>query len=520
MTRPNVIIILADDLGFSDIGPFGGEIDTPSLERLAARGVRMTSYYVTPRCSPSRAALLTGHHPHSVGIGVLTADDRPNGYPGSLSTEVPTLAERLKNEGYATGIFGKWHLASEMREPSDTWPTRRGFDEFRGILPGATSYYRPPLMQNEQQVPDTALPESFYLTDDITASGVDFVRRHAAQQDPFLLCLTYTAPHWPLHAAEQDIAKYRERFTGGWARAREDRLRRLEEIGIIPGAAALPDSTALPEWPEDHREWQVERMAVYAAQVEALDRGVGRILDALADSSVEEDTLVLFFSDNGGCAEELPPGLKAFNELVCPPQTRSGETVLVGNDPEVMPGAADTYQSYGEQWATVSNAPFRMWKRWVHEGGISTPFIASWPAGGVNANGDISRAPGHVIDIVPTVLDALGLPSDTEGESLLDHWRNPSGEGGERLLHWEHIGNAAVRRGDWKLVREWGGNWELYDMATDRIESRNLAAERPDLVRELVAEYESWASAHDVIPWQDVLSNHAARGLAPRRAEG
>lgn len=520
MPSPNIVIVLADDLGYSDIAPFGGEIDTPSLQHLSDRGMRMSSYYVTPRCSPSRAAMLTGHHPHSVGIGVLTTDNRPHGYPGSLSTQVPTLAEHLKEQGYTTGIFGKWHLASEISTPSETWPLRRGFDEFRGILPGATSFYQPPLMTGEERVSLADLPEDYYFTDDLSEHGADFVRRHAGEDAPFFLLMTYTAPHWPLHAREPEIAKYRERFASGWDAVRAERLVRLQERGVVPNVDHLPPAQTLEDWDEESAAWQIERMAVYAAQVESLDRGVGRILDALAESGVEEDTLVLFFSDNGGCAEELPPGLSIFGEETCPRTTRSGEAVVLGNDPAVMPGPATTYQSYGVNWATVSNTPFRLWKRWVHEGGISTPFIASWPGGGVPTGGQISHTVGHVTDIVASVLDAVGAEASTEGASLLPVWRDPAGAADERTFFWEHVGNAAVRRGPWKLVREWGGPWELYDIAADRIESNDLAAASPDLVAELVAEYDVWAAEHGVIHWQEVLDDYERRGIPTSRAVG
>lgn len=527
MTRPNVIIIVADDLGFSDIAPYGGEIDTPALQRLSDRGVRMSSFYVTPRCSPSRASLLTGKHPHSVGIGVLTTDNRPNGYAGSLRTEVPTLAERLKERGYATGIFGKWHLASEVHIPSETWPTRRGFDEFRGILQGASSFYAPPMIEGETRLSADELGDDFFFTDDVTGSGVDFIQRHSSEEAPYFLLLTYTAPHWPLHAAEPDIAKYRERFAAGWNAVREQRLRRLQETGIVPTVDHLPPTPALPEWDDEKAAWEIERMAVYAAQVESLDRGIGRVMEAVKASGEEEDTLVLFFSDNGGCSEELPPGVNFFAEAVAPRTTRSGAPVRFGNDSDVMPGGEDTYQSYGEQWATVSNTPFRMWKRWVHEGGISTPFIASWPAGGVRVDGGLAHGVGHITDIVPTVLGAIDTADvpgvggvDFDGESLLRVWRAGGDDVGERTLCWEHVGNAAIRRGDFKLVREWGGPWELYDIATDRTESVDLGESYPDLVAELAAEYEAWARAHDVIPWQDVLDDYAARGIHPMRAMG
>ncbi|GAB3616154.1 arylsulfatase [Okibacterium endophyticum] len=518
--QPNIIIMLADDLGFSDIAPFGGEIDTPALQRLADRGVRMSSYYVTPRCSPSRAALLTGRHPHSVGIGVLTTDNQPHGYAGSLTTTVPTLAELLSDRGYATGLFGKWHLASEVRTPSETWPTRRGFDEFRGILPGASSFYQPPMMEGETRIPQEDLAEDFYFTDDISEHGADFIRRRAENDEPFLLFLTYTAPHWPLHAREEDVAKYRERFAPGWSAIREQRLRRLRSEGILPEVDHLPEGQTLSEWPAENRDWQIERMSVYAAQVESLDRGVGRILDAVAEAGVEDDTIVLFFSDNGGCAEELPVGEPFFPPDTVPRTTRGGQPVAFGNDPTVMPGPATTYQSYGRDWATVSNTPFRLWKRWVHEGGISSPFVVSWPGGGVPSGGGISHAVGHVTDIVPTIMDALDAPHTGEGSSLLNVWRSPASRGAERTVCWEHIGNAAVRRGRWKLVREWSGPWELYDIEADRIESRDLSAEEPELVEELAAEYAEWAQAHGVLPWQDVLDDYAARGIPTKRAVG
>lgn len=433
---------------------------------------------------------------------------------------MPTLAERLSAQGYATGLFGKWHLASEFHVPSETWPTRRGFDEFRGILQGASSFYNPPMVEGETRIPENDLPEDFYFTDDITASGTDFIKRHAALARPFFLFLTYTAPHWPLHAREEDIAKYRERFSVGWNKLREDRLTRLREQGVLRDVDHLPNAQVLPDWDESESDWEVERMAVYAAQVESLDRGVGRILDTLSEHGVEEDTLVIFLSDNGGCAEELPRGLASFPEEICPRATRAGELVAIGNDPDVLPGSEGTFQSYGQNWATVSNTPFRLWKRWVHEGGISTPFIVSWPAGGIDAGGAVSHSIGHVTDIVPTVLDIIGVPADTEGDSLLPFWRDVDSRGDERTLFWEHMGNAAVRHGRWKLVREWGSDWELYNIEADRTESTNLSGDNPGLVAELEAVYEEWAASHGVIPWQEVLDDYESRGIPKERAVG
>lgn len=518
-SHPNIIIILADDLGFSDIAPFGGEIDTPNLSRLSDSGVRMNSYYVTPRCSPSRAALMTGRHPHSVGIGVLTTDNGPGGYPGSLSTEVPTIAECLAEKGYASGLFGKWHLSSELDAPNGTWPTRRGFDEFHGILQGSSGYYRPRLIDGERRVPEQEWPEDFHLTDHVAARAVDFIRRRSESGSPFLAMLTFTAPHWPLHAREQEITKYRARYADGWGDMRERRLAGLHREGLLPEIDSVASGQELPAWGES-AAWESERMAVYAAQVEAMDRGIGQVLDTLEELGTAEDTLVLFFSDNGGCAEELPVNSPSFPRPIEPRTTRRGEPVHFGNDPAVMPGPATTFQSYGVNWATVSNTPFRRWKSWVHEGGISTPFLVSWPGGGIPSGGVVSPAVGHVTDILPTILDIIGAENIGEGQSLLEPWRMPTAEVPERTLCWEHIGNAAVRRGRWKLVREWGSPWELYDLEADRIESHDLAAREPELVDQLEQIYDAWCREHGVIDWQDMIDDHLARGLPAWRANG
>lgn len=515
MTTPNVVIILADDLGFSDIQPFGGEIDTPNLQRLADHGVRMSSFYVTPRCSPSRAALMTGRHPHSVDIGVLTTDQRPTGYAGTLSQNHETVAELLKARGYRTGMFGKWHLSAERETPSAAWPTRRGFERFRGILGGAANYYYPTLTDQEARVPYDDFPEDYHFTEDITEGGAAYIRENADQ--PFFLYMAYTAPHWPLQAEERDIAKYRDQFRAEWSELRNARLERITAEGLVPSVDDLYGH-AEPEWLEGDEEWQIERMAIYAAQVESLDRGVGRLMEALEESGVLDNTLILFSSDNGGSAEELPAGRPIFSEDVCPRTTPEGEPISVGNDPSVMPGSGLTYQSYGQGWATLSNTPFRMWKRWVHEGGISTPFIAHWPAGGVATGAQVSHAPGHVVDILASIMDAVGGTHDSQGTSLLPLWRDPAHTGDDRPLFWEHMGNAAVRRGRWKLVREWGSEWELYDIEADRGEMDNLADEHEELREELTQLWADWAKTNGVIPWERILEDHDQRGLPRARA--
>lgn len=521
--KPNVIVILADDLGYSDLGCFGGEIDTPNIDRIAAAGISMSSFYVTPRCSPSRAALMTGRQPHTVGIGILTADDRPHGYPGSLDPLAPTLAERLGAQGYVTALAGKWHLSSDPRNPNGSWPTRRGFDEFHGILHGCASYYQPRLVTGETVNPPEAVAGDYYITDDLTEKAVDFVRRSAAGADPFFLYLAYTAPHWPLHAREADIARYRERYAAGWDELRGRRFERLTDAGLGSGASRTARDETVPAWQDvENREWEIERMAVYAAQVEVMDRGIGLLLDELERSGALEDTLIVFSSDNGACAEPLPPNpdIKVMNADICPPLTRAGAPVAVANDPLVRPGPEEGYSSYGRGWANLSNTPFRLYKRWVHEGGIASPLVASWPAGGVGS-GQVRTQAAHIIDILPTVMQAVGAPvDDVDGVSLLQAWTDDAAEVPERALFWEHIGNAAVRSGRWKLVREAGAAWELYDIVADRTETVDLSAQQPELVDELTVQWQEWADRTGVLAWDDVLADYRSRGLPELAAKG
>ncbi|MDR5701887.1 arylsulfatase [Agromyces aerolatus] len=519
MSTPNILLVLADDLGYSDLGAFGGEIDTPNLDDLATRGIRMDSFYVTPRCSPSRAALLTGRQPHSVGIGILTQDDSPTGYAGSLSTAAPTLAEVLERRGYLTALAGKWHLSSDTQTPNSTWPTRRGFSRFRGILPGCSSYYQPGLYEGEERLDHGQLADDFYFTDDVADTAINVVRAAAQQARPFFLYLAYTAPHWPLHAPEAVIAKYRDRYRAGWDELRAARHDRQRAIGLAAGAPRSAVDSEVPAWSgAAHQEWEVERMAVYAAQVEIMDRGIGRVLEALKESGQLDDTLVIFSSDNGACAEDLYPGADFLPEEICPRITRAGDPVQIGNDPRVHPGPETTYMSYGRSWAHLSNTPFRFYKRWVHEGGIASPLIASWPAGGLSS-GAIVESPAHLVDVFPTVMDAVGRfgdgdgDGDGDGQSLLPLWRRVSSDAGvERDLCWEHIGNAAIRRGRWKLVREALNAWELYDIERDRGETMDLIDDHPELARDLARAWAQWAERNGVIPWEQVLAEYRARG--------
>jgi arylsulfatase A-like enzyme len=525
---PNVVLVVADDLGFSDPGCYGGEIRTPSLDRLGREGVRLSQFYTGARCSPSRASLLTGLHPQQVGLGILTNDDRPRGYAGSLAEGCLTLAEILRGRGFATGLVGKWHLAASMRRPTSAWPLRRGFERFFGTLSGCGSYYDPPtLTRGESNAESDALDPAFFYTDAITDEAVAFVDAHTwTRQRPFFLYVAYTAPHWPLHAPEEaEIATYDGVFDDGWDALRERRLERLQAAGVLASEVQLsnPDP-ARPAWPDaPHRNWQVRRMQVYAAQVERMDRGIGRIVAALEAAAALDDTIVVFLSDNGASPEELPlVPLERFRlrDDILRERTRDGAPIVIGNDPELPPGSEATFQSYGRAWANLSNTPFRLYKRWAHEGGICAPFIIRWRSGDL-AEGRVVDAPFQLTDVLPTLLEATGTsyPEErdgrpvppVEGRSMLPALRGA--EMSESSLYWEHTGNAAVRRGRWKLVREYARSWELYDLASDRSELHDLATEQPELARDLAADWSGWARRVGLIPWQVTVEIYRERGL-------
>ena len=389
MNPPNILLVMNDDMGYSDIGCYGGEVRTPNLDRLAARGVRLTQFYNTARCCPTRASILTGLHPHQAGVGWMTARLDEDGYRGDLNDTCVTIGEALKVAGYATYMSGKWHVSHHQGPdgPKYGWPCQRGFDRYFGILGGAANYWQPSTLTRDNDAVDLAsLPEDFFLTDAISDQAADYIREHAATNGdaPFFLYTAYSAPHWPLHAHEDDIRRYRGRFAAGWDRLREERLQRMRAMGIVDTSWPMTerDSTQ-PPWDETpHKAWQQRRMEVYAAQIDRMDQGIGRIVAALEETNRIDNTLILFLADNGACAEEfaaevrpLPPTYPAGKT-----QTRDGRTVMRGNDPTVMPGPEDTYQSYGVPWANLSNTPFREYKHWVHEGGIATPLIAHWPS--------------------------------------------------------------------------------------------------------------------------------------------
>jgi arylsulfatase A-like enzyme len=532
--RPNIVLILADDMGFSDPGCFGGEIHTPSIDRLASQGLRFSQFYNMARCCPTRAALLTGLYPHQTGIGAMNQDLGRPAYQGELNDRCVTIAEVLKDGGYHTGMVGKWHVchlaisqggpkAKRMVNFEDdapisrskaNWPCNRGFEEHWGTIAGVESYYDPySLVHNEQ----TIRPEGkdFYYTDFITDHAVGLIDQFSSDVKPFFMYVAYTAPHWPMQARPADIEHYAHTYDVGWDKIREARYQRQLEMGLIrkewnlsPRAAyrGMNDGPSVLEaWnaAPDHA-WQARRMAVYAAMIECMDRGIGRILDELKSKGLDDNTLVIFLSDNGGCAENVRP-----DWYDVPSKTRDGRTVHVGNDSRFMPGPEEVYQSYGPAWANASNTPFKRFKHWTEEGGISAPCIIRYPGIVKNSGGIETQQVGDVIDFMPTLCEAAGATYpktfhdravlSEEGKSLLPILSGQSIDRGQ--LFWEHEGNRAVRNGKWKLIAGFREPWQLYDMSNDRTELNDISSQHPNKVAELKAAYQAWAKRCGVVDW-------------------
>jgi len=496
--RPNIILIMADDMGYSDIGCYGGEVDTPNIDRLAANGVRFTQFYNTARCCPTRASLLTGLYPHQGGIGHMTCEDARQGfdrghpgYRGFLNRECVTIAEALKPAGYHTLMSGKWHVGPF----EGMWPTDRGFDDYFGIIRGACNYFHPAperlLLHNEQRIkPD----DDFYTTDAFTDYAIKSITRASrADDNPFFCYLAYNAPHWPLHAWPEDIAKYRGKYRKGWDAIREERYERMIRMGLVKEQWALSDRDA-PAWddvPEEKKDELDYRMAIYAAQIDRMDKNIGRLLKTLKDLGELDNTLIMFFVDNGACAEE------------------DDENEFYGGGPAEQLGTKKGYfLTYGRGWANASNTPYRRYKHWVHEGGIATPLIVHWPER-LKEKGAFRHHPSHLIDLMPTCLDVAeakypkrynrhAIPP-MEGVSLVPAFGD--GPLNREAIYFEHEGNRAVRMGRWKLVAAHREPWQLHDMEADRTETRDLSDEYPALRAKMIGMYEKWAERCGVLPW-------------------
>ena len=474
--RPNVVLIMCDDMGFSDVGCYGGEIQTPNIDRLAKEGLRFTQFYNCAKCTTTRASVVTGLHPR-------------RGRGGLLRQNMVTIGAVLREAGYQTALSGKWHLG----RGDTTHPFRRGFDEFYGLLDGCCNFFDPvrrdppykggrirTFGHNNQLIKE--FPGDYYTTDAFSDHAAATIRRFSKTGKPFFLHVCYTAPHYPLHAKPEDIAKYKSKYLAGWDELRRERHRRQIAMGLIDPKWKLPgrdDNT--PSWEDEkNRPYEDLRMAVYAAMIDAMDQGIGRILEALEQTGNTENTLVMFLSDNGGCAEN------------------PGGTVVTRT-----PGPKEFYVACGRPWAHAQNTPFRRYKAWVHEGGISTPLIARWPK--VIRPGTITRQVGHIIDFMPTCVELAEteypktyggneiLP--VEGKSLVPILRGKTRKGHE-TLYWEWAGARAIRQGNWKAV--WGREnpnprWELYDLAADRTETADLAEKYPDRVEAMARQWKAWA---------------------------
>ena len=536
-SRPNIILIMSDDMGYSDIGCYGGEIETPNLDALAKGGVRFTQFYNTARCCPTRASLLSGLYPHQAGIGHMMNDRGLDGYRGELNRRCVTIAEALKPAGYRTYMAGKWHVTKHVNPGGESdrsnWPRQRGFDRFYGTIHGAGSFYDPNSLTRDNTLispyaDSEYKPGAFFYIDAINDHATRFVREHARDHagTPFFMYVAHTSAHWPMHAKEADIAKYKGRYDAGYDATRAARLAKMKKLGLIDSRwQTAPQAGGA--WSEvQDREFEIRCMEVYAAMVDCMDQGLGRLFAELKRTGQFENTLILFLQDNGGCAEpmgrrgefkaraaapSLPPmAADALQFDMIPKQTRDGYPVRQGYG--VIPGPADTYIGYGEAWANVSNTPFREYKHWVHEGGISTPLIAHWPAGIPSGRRNaLEPQPGHLIDVMATCVDLAGAayPAGRDGQGIhpLEGVSLRPAFAGQPLgrqqpIFFEHEGNRAVRDGQWKLVAKGpAGAWELYDMAADRTEMNNLAAKQPERVKTMVAQWEAWAKRAQVLPW-------------------
>ena len=472
-------------MGYSDAGCFGGEIHTPNLDRLAAEGLRFTQFYNTARCWPSRAALLTGYYAQQVNRD--PARKRP--------AWAPLLPDLLRAGGYHSYHSGKWHIDGQALT-AGFGRSYQVTDHDRHLTPKSH-------VIDDKPAPPPGPGEKYYSTSAIAERGIEWLAEHDAQHrgEPFFLYLAFTAPHFPLQALPEDIERYRSVYRKGWDEVRRERWRQIQKLGLVAGGLSDPEPTLVPSWnlPEaelqarigsgemsravpwkeltsEQQEFQADKMAVHAAMIDCMDREIGRVLDKIQQMNALNNTLVFFASDNGASAEQIIRG--------------------DGHKPGAKPGSAESFLGLGPGWSTVANTPFRRHKSWVHEGGISTPMIVCWPAG-IAARGELRHAPGHLVDIAPTLLELTGIAAPAKwndqprptlpGRSLVPLFKQDSPVKDE-VIFFKHMENRGLRVGNWKIVASGTKTpWELYDLANDRAESHNLAAEKPERVAELSA---------------------------------
>jgi arylsulfatase len=478
--HPDIVIVVTDDLGYSDFGCYGSEIRTPNIDHLAANGIRFSQFLSENKCNPSRTSLLTGQY-------------YIRGYHGGKTI---TIAEGLKAAGYRSYVSGKWDVV----DGTPGGPLKRGFDQFYGNIRGCGSQFAPLGLQRDGKDAEHEWQgnKDFYYTHAITDNAVRYIEQ-TPDETPFFMLVTYTAPHWPMHALPEDIDKYKGKYAEGWDVLREKRLERMKAMGLVSKDTPLPlrDKTGTAWADAPHKEWEQRRMEVYAAMVDAVDQGVGKMVKQLKQTGRFENTLFLVLSDNGASAEHYPPE-KTGRFLNT--QTRDGGPMHIGAIPSIMAGPEDTWQTVGANWAFMSSTPFRMYKSYEHQGGHAVPLVMHWPEG-IQQGGRISDELCHVMDLLPTVLDAAEVPypktyagrdvDPADGKSLLPILKGEPRDGHD-TLYWGAINGKAIRQGTWKLVRALNNPWELYDMDADRTELNNLAEQHPEKVQEMEKTWEAW----------------------------
>lgn len=490
-SRPNIIYIMVDDMGYSDLGCYGGEVSTPNIDQLAANGIKLKKFYNNSRCCPTRASLLTGQYPHTVGmggmVGLSKAPIEHGPYQGFLNDSFPTIAEELKKVGYSTYMSGKWHVG----ERPEHWPLKRGFDRYYGLISGASSFFEiTPAERDKRRFvlddKDYEIPkEGHYMTDAFTDHAMGYLDQHKNTRsgNPFFLYLAYTAPHFPLHALEQDIVKYESLYMQGWDITREKRFQKMKQLGLVDDRYYLTEKPdVIPAWENvtDKKIW-ARKMAVYAAMIDRMDQNIGRLINKLKSNGQYENTMIVFISDNGACAETV-------------------NTKLL-SDPEKKIGERGSYHIYGESWANASNTPFKKYKHYMHEGGVVTPCIIQWPAK-IKPSKGYSDGTGHVIDLMPTAMELSGAKSpNMAGKSLSYLWSK--GKAPERTYCWEHEGNQAIRKGNWKLVKEFQETyWSLYNLSTDPTEMNDLSGVEAARAKAMLDEYKNWSVKVGVRPYK------------------
>lgn len=504
-SKPNIVLIVSDDMGYSDLGCYGGEIETPQLDALAAKGLRFTNYYVNNMCWPTRASLMTGLYPKS-----SLADGSAS---GGFHPDVTTLPQALKTAGYATFMSGKWHLSDPGKPNGPSAPHKRGFDRAYGTYWGTSDFFAPAdlNLNGENKEHEWKNNPDFYYTDSITDYALTFLKDHSSHPEngdnPFFLYVAYNAAHWPLHAKPEDIEHYKGRYQSGWDALRKSRYNRMIDLGIVkPSWELSPRHTDIPAWEDEaNKKWQERRMEVYAAQITCMDRNISRIVDQLESSGKINNTIFIYQQDNGGCHVEYSP--ERTGSWTKPFTTDGKRTpVTPGNLPHIMPGPQSSWQSYGYGWANASNTPFRLFKQYDHEGGTRSPLIVSWPNSlGSGLSGTLTKEVCHAIDLMPTLLDAAGVepviqkPLPFEGQSFLSVLKGEAEEfNPHEALFWAHNKGKAVRVGDWKLISENRRQWELYNLVDDPTELNNLVSEMPEKAALLEKRHTEWAKRTDL----------------------